>query len=186
MICLAGLGNPGAEYARTRHNIGFQVIDWLAARHGITVSRSRMRCQYGRGRIAGTDCLLVKPQTFMNNSGDAVGRVCAYYRLQPSEVVVIYDDLNLDLGVMRLRRGGSDGGHKGLRSVIHWLGTDQVPRLRLGIGRPPAGQNAVHYVLSPFARSEGERVSKLVDEAAAASELLSGEGLEAAMNRYNS
>lgn len=185
MICLVGLGNPGAEYAHTRHNVGFHVIDRLAARHGLTVSRSRMRCQYGRGRIAGADCLLVKPQTFMNESGDAVGRVCAYYRLQPSDVVVIHDDLNLDLGVMRLRRGGSDGGHKGLRSVIHWLDTDQVPRLRLGIGRPPAGANAVQYVLSPFARSEQDRVAEMLEEATAAVELLLAESFEVAMNRYN-
>lgn len=186
MHCLVGLGNPGAQYAETRHNVGFLVVDRLAERHQVGVTRRRHRALYGRGKVGGEDCLLVKPQTFMNDSGDAVMRVLLYYRLHPSDVLLIYDDLNLDLGVMRLRRGGSDGGHKGVRSVIHYLDTDQVARLRLGIGRPPEGANAINYVLSPFARSEMDRVGEMIDAAADAVELVLREGLEVAMNRFNS
>lgn len=186
MHVLVGLGNPGAQYAETRHNVGFLVIDRLADRHRIAVSRGRHRALFGRGRICGEDCLLVKPQTFMNDSGDAVLRLLRYYHLQPSDVLLITDDLNLDLGAMRLRRGGSDGGHKGVRSVIHYLDTDQVPRVRLGIGRGPEGQGSIDYVLSPFAPSERERAQEMVEKAADAVECVLAEGLEAAMNQYNS
>ena len=185
MHVLVGLGNPGAQYAETRHNVGFLVVDRLATRHQITVSRQRHRALFARGRIGGEDCLLVKPQTFMNDSGEAVARLLMYYRLQPADVLLIYDDLALDLGVMRLRRGGSDGGHKGVRSVIHYLDTDQVARLRLGIGRGPEGHSSIDYVLSSFARSERERAEEMVDKAADAVECVLREGLEAAMNRYN-
>ncbi|MBU0611047.1 MAG: aminoacyl-tRNA hydrolase [Armatimonadetes bacterium] len=186
MHCLVGLGNPGAQYAETRHNVGFLVIDRLAARHQIGVTRGRHRALYGRGKIDGEDCLLVKPQTFMNDSGDAVLRVLLYYRLQPEDVLLIYDDIALDLAVMRLRRGGSDGGHKGVRSVIHYLDTNQIARLRLGVGVPPAGVSAVNYVLSPFARSEQERAREMVEFGADAVEVCVREGLEVAMNRFNS
>jgi peptidyl-tRNA hydrolase, PTH1 family len=185
MHVLVGLGNPGAQYAETRHNVGFLVIDRLAARHQVGVTRQRHRAFYGRGRLAGEDCLLVKPQTFMNDSGDAVLRLLLYYRVQPSDVLLIYDDLALDLGVMRLRRGGSDGGHKGVRSVIHYLDTDQVARLRLGIGRGPEGHGNIDYVLSPFAKSERERAQEMVDRATEAVECVLREGLDVAMNKYN-
>jgi len=186
MRCIVGLGNPGAQYAETRHNVGFLVLDRLAERRQIGVTRGRHRALFGRGQIAGEDCLLVKPQTFMNDSGVAVRRVLQYYRLEPADVLLVYDDIALDLGVMRLRRGGSDGGHKGVRSVIHLLGTDQIARLRLGVGRPPEGASAINYVLSPFARSERERAEQMVGDAADAVELVLREGLEVAMNRYNS
>ena len=186
MHCLVGLGNPGAQYAETRHNVGFHVIDRLAERHQVGVTRGRHRALFGRGKIAGEDCLLVKPQTFMNESGDAVARVLLYYRLQPSDVLLVYDDIVLDLGVLRLRRGGSDGGHKGVRSVIHYLHTDQIARLRMGVGRPPEGESAINFVLSPFARSERERAEVMVDRAADAVELCLREGLDVAMNRHNS
>ncbi len=186
MRCLVGLGNPGAQYAETRHNVGFLVVDRLAQRHQVGVTRGRHRALFGRGRIGDEDCLLVKPQTFMNDSGDAVLRLLLYYRLEPADVLLVYDDINLDLGVMRLRRGGSDGGHKGVRSVLHYLHTDQVARLRLGIGRPPEGASAINYVLSPFARSEMDRAQEMVDQAADAVEAVLREGLEVAMNRYNS
>lgn len=185
MHCLVGLGNPGAEYAATRHNVGWHVADELARRHGLELSRRRLRSHFGRGIIAGQDCLLVKPQTFMNDSGDAVARVLMYFRLPVSSVLLLYDDLNLDLGVMRFRRGGSDGGHKGVRSVLQHLHTQEVPRLRLGIGRPPPGMDAIHYVLTPFSRSEADRHREMVERAAEAVELYLKQGMEAAMNAYN-
>lgn len=185
MFCLVGLGNPGSEYAETRHNVGFHAIDLLAQRHDITVSRHRHRALFGRGQVAGQDCLLVKPQTFMNDSGDAVLRLLLYYHIAVADVLVVYDDLALELGAIRIRRGGSDGGHKGLRSVSHYLHTQEVARVRLGIGAPPEGGNAINYVLSRFAKSELERVEDMVFRAAGAVETCLKEGLEVAMNRYN-
>lgn len=186
MLCLVGLGNPGQEYAETRHNVGFRVIDLLAVRHQIAVTRRRHRAVYGRGRIGDQECLLVKPQTFMNSSGDAVLRLLLYYHLTPGDVLVIYDDLALDLGVLRLRRSGSDAGHKGLRSIIHYLRTDEVARLRLGIGQLPPGGDAQNYVLSGFAKSEQDRVDEMIVRGAEAAEVYAREGLDVAMNRFNS
>lgn len=185
MFCLVGLGNPGSEYAETRHNVGFRAIDLLAERHQVTVTRHRHRALFGRGQVAGEDCLLVKPQTFMNDSGDAVLRLLLYYHVSPADVIVIYDDMALDLGAIRLRRNGSDAGHKGLRSIIHYLRTDEVARVRLGIGKPPEHSNAVNYVLSKFAKSDAEKVEEMIFRAAQAVEVCLKEGLEVAMNRYN-
>lgn len=186
MHCLVGLGNPGREYAATRHNVGWQVLDELALRHGVEIGRRRLRAHYGRGVVAGQDCLLVKPQTFMNDSGEAVARVLMYYRLPVTSVLLVYDDLALDLGVLRFRRGGSDAGHKGVRSVIQHLHTPDLARLRLGIGRPHPGANVMHYVLSPFARSEADRAREMVVRGAEAVEAYLREGLDKAMNTYNS
>ncbi len=186
MYCIVGLGNPGEEYAATRHNVGFLVIDQLAARHQINLGRKRHRALYGRGKIAGQDCLLVKPQTFMNDSGDAVLRLQLFYQLQPADMLIIYDDIALELGVLRLRRSGSAGGHKGMLSVIQYLETEQIPRLRLGIGPLPEGQTALQYVLSPFSEEELPRAQAMIAQAAEAVEAVLREGLEAAMNRYNS
>lgn len=185
MYCLVGLGNPGSEYAETRHNVGFHVIDLLALRNNVPVTRHRHRALFGRGMVAGEDCLLVKPQTFMNDSGDAVLRLLLYYHLNPADVIVVYDDLALDLGVIRLRRNGSDAGHKGLRSLIHYLKTPEITRVRLGIGRPPEGGNAINYVLSKFAKSEAEKVEEMVFRAAQAMESCLKDGLDVAMNKYN-
>ena len=185
MFCLVGLGNPGSEYAETRHNVGFRAIDLLATKHNVPVTRHRHRALFGRGTVAGEDCLLVKPQTFMNDSGDAVLRLLLYYHIAPAEVILVHDELALDLGVIRLRRGGSDAGHKGVRSVIHYLKTPEIARVRLGIGRTPEGGNAINYVLSKFAKSEGEKVEEMVFRAAQAVETCLKEGLEVAMNRYN-
>lgn len=185
MFCLVGLGNPGSEYAETRHNVGFRAIDLLAERNQVAVSRHRHRALFGRGQVAGEDCLLVKPQTFMNDSGDAVLRLLLYYHVPVSNVIVIYDDMALDLGVIRVRRSGSDAGHKGLRSIIHYVRTDEVARVRLGIGKPPENSNAINYVLSKFAKSDAEKVEEMVFRAAQAVELCLKEGLEVAMNRVN-
>lgn len=185
MLCLVGLGNPGSEYAETRHNVGFHVIDLLATRHQIQVTRHRHRALFGRGQIGGQDCLLVKPQTFMNDSGDAVLRLLLYYHLTPADVLLIYDDLALDLGMMRLRRGGSDGGHKGVRSVIAYLKTADIARLRLGIGKPSEGTSAINFVLSRFAKSDGAKVEEMLDRAAQAVEAYVKEGIEVTMNRFN-
>ncbi len=185
MRCIVGLGNPGPEYARTRHNVGAMVIDRLAERHGIALATRRHHALFGRGALSGVETLLVEPQTFMNNSGDAVRRILAYYELGPEHLLVVMDDINLPLGVLRIRRSGTDGGQKGLRSIIQHLKTPDIARLRLGVGQLPAGRDATAYVLSPFRASEREAAATALDRAADAVEVALAEGLEAAMNRYN-
>ena len=183
VICC--LGNPGAEYARTRHNVGWLVADVLAARHGIELSRRRMRALFGRGTIQGQDVLLVKPQTFMNDSGDAARRIVQFYKIAREDFIAVYDDSALELGVIRLRPGGSDAGHKGMRSLATHLQTQQIARLRLGVGMPPPGMDARSWVLSEFKPSERERVQEMVERAADALECWLAEGLETAMSRFN-
>jgi len=186
MRCLVGLGNPGSAYAATRHNVGFRVADLLAARHGIDVSKRRHQALLGRGRIGEVEVILVKPQTFMNDSGIAVRRLLEYYRLEPQHLLVVCDDINLDLGQLRLRRGGSPGGQKGLRSIGQHLGQTDFARLRIGVGRLEVGRDATSFVLSPFRASERDAAAEAVGRAAEAVECALRDGLETAMGRYNS
>ncbi len=185
MHCIVGLGNPGREYGSTRHNIGFWTVDALAEVHGIAVQRRRFRSLFGKGRIADEEVLLVKPQIFMNNSGQPVDLVARFYQLRPSDLLIIYDDIALEPGRLRLRRKGSAGGHKGMQNIMDCLGTDEIPRLRLGIGSPPPAQDARHYVLSPFTTAEQEAAEQLVAEAIKCVELVIKDGIEATMNRFN-
>ncbi|MGQ9730491.1 MAG: aminoacyl-tRNA hydrolase [Candidatus Zipacnadales bacterium] len=186
MRCIVGLGNPGPEYALTRHNVGFRVVDCLAERHGISVVKRRHGALVGRGRVGDLDILLVQPQTFMNNSGPVVRKLLTYYRLGPSHLLVISDDINLDLGQLRLRRSGSPGGQKGLQSIVQHLGTSDFVRLRVGVGRLAPGQDAVRFVLSPFRTDEQEAAADAILRAANAVDCALLEGLEIAMNRFNS
>ena len=186
MYCIIGLGNPGPKYAETRHNVGFRVIDLLAARHQFPTPQRILQAIIGRGKIKSSQVLLGKPMTFMNESGRAISRVCAHFDLSPTDLLVIYDDINIDLGMLRLRREGSSGGHKGMQSIIDHLGTEQIPRLRLGSGRLPAEAEARSFVLAPFAKDEEEVAQQLIEQAADAVECLLTEGMEAAMCRCNS
>ena len=183
--CIIGLGNPGPQYAETRHNVGFRVIDLLAQRHRFPSPQHMLQAVIGEGEIGGAQVLLVKPMTFMNESGRAVARVCAHFDLSPEDLLVIYDDINIDLGMLRLRRAGSSGGHKGMQSIIDYLGTEQIPRLRLGIGRLPPGAEARGFVLSPFESEEEEAAEELIQRAFAAVECVLAEGMEAAMRQFN-
>ena len=185
MHCIVGLGNPGREYGNTRHNIGFWVVDALADAHGIAANRRRFRSLFGKGRIGSHEVLLVKPQIFMNNSGQPVDLVARFYKVDPSDIVIIYDDIALDIGKMRLRRKGSAGGHRGMQNIIDCMGTDEIPRLRLGIGSPPQTQDSRHYVLSPFKRSEEPAIERLIDDAAACVRYLLDNGIDDAMNEFN-
>ena len=191
MHLILGLGNPGEEYRDTRHNVGFRVVDELARRWQVAVDR--LECNSLAGRLAradgeGGDALLAKPQTYMNRSGYAARCFAERYDLEPSAVLVVYDEVNLPLGRVRLRRSGSPAGHRGLESVIENLRTAEVPRLRLGLaaaaGRP-LGEDMVDYVLSPFSPDELEIVAGMVRLAADACETWLREGVEAAMNRHN-
>jgi peptidyl-tRNA hydrolase, PTH1 family len=185
MRCIVGLGNPGPEYARTRHNAGAMAVERLAARQGIPLTARRHHALYGRGTVAGVPALLALPQTFMNASGEAVRRLLAYYGLGPEHLLVAVDDINLPLGAIRVRRSGSDGGQKGLRSIGRHLGTTEFARLRIGVGALPPGRDATAFVLSPFRASERAEAEAAIDRAADAIQVAVGEGIEAAMNRYN-
>ncbi len=181
MPVVIGLGNPGPSYAGTRHNIGFRVAEGLLGGRGKWTREEA--AETARARIAGEEVLLVRPQSFMNRSGEAVRMLQERGGLAPEETLVVLDDFLLDFGRLRLRRGGSDGGHNGLAAVLEVLQTDQVPRLRLGVGPVPPGESDIDFVLAPFA--PGEEVSGLVERGCAAARCWLAEGIEAAMNRFN-
>ena len=183
MKLIVGLGNPGREYQGTRHNVGFAAIDVLARRHGIHVRSRRNKALVGEGVIGGSEVVLAKPLTFMNLSGQAVGGLVRRYRLDFSDITVICDDVNLPLGRLRVRAGGSAGGHKGLRSIIHSLGAEEFARIRIGIGSP-AG-DMVDHVLSRFRKVERRIASEAVGKAADAAEAILTAGIEQAMNQFN-
>lgn len=185
MKLVVGLGNPGSRYRRTRHNVGFMVVDRLAARWGVAVVGRRHEAEIGVGAVAGARATLSKPQTYMNASGDAVAKLRRSCRAQTGEIVVVHDDLDLPLGRLRLRVGGSAGGHQGVASLIAALGPEFV-RVRVGIGRPPGERDPVDFVLEPFTAEESSVVEKAIERAADGVESLLREGIERAMNIFNS
>ena len=178
---VAGLGNPGSQYADTRHNIGFMVIDCLAGKKGVTFSRS---ASWGSSWGKWGDTLLVKPLRYMNQSGEVIGRFVHYFKIQPEAILVVVDDAALPLGRLRLRTSGSDGGHNGLRSIIEYLG-ETFMRLRIGIGASVEAEPLIDHVLGKFDRTERATVDKAVERAAEAIEHVAQEGIASAMNNYN-
>lgn len=185
MWAVIGLGNPGRRHVRDRHNAGFMVLDRIAERWGASVERVLHHAHVGEAMLAGERVLLVKPQEYMNASGLAAGSVARYYRLPPGMLVVVHDDMDLPLGHVRVRRNGGAAGHKGVTSLIDHLGDRDFPRIRLGIGRPPAGGDPAEFVLAPFGGDEQELARAGVERAAEAVEVLIVEGAERAMNRFN-
>ena len=187
MYLLVGLGNPGVEYALTRHNIGFRVIDELARRCGVRLKQTVGEALSVQTSLAGQKVVLACPLTYMNRSGIAVKALLRHYTLDVARLLVFYDDLDLPLGRLRLRPSGGSGGHRGMESLIGLLGTHNFPRLRLGVGREYlAGEEAVaDYLLTPFSAAEEESVHDVVSRAAAAAELYLRGGMDAAMNRCN-
>ncbi|MEM8960738.1 MAG: aminoacyl-tRNA hydrolase [Acidobacteriota bacterium] len=182
---IVGLGNPGTDYVATRHNVGFRVVELLAERQ--RVDMGDLRACRARGAKVG-DRLWVMPQTYMNRSGFTVRCLVERYNLEPEQVLIVYDEVHLALGRLRLRPKGSPAGHRGLESVLEALGTDLVPRLRLGVGGedgPPAGEDLVDFVLAPFADAEHTEVDAMVARAADACEMWAAQGIEAAMQSYN-
>jgi PTH1 family peptidyl-tRNA hydrolase len=182
MKAIVGLGNPGREYSGTRHNIGFDVVDEVARRWDARLRPWKSVAE--AAVVSGRDVVLVKPQTFMNLSGDAVSRVVAFHKLDPADVMVVVDEVQLPLGRLRIRRAGSAGGHNGLKSIIQHLGTE-FPRLRIGVGRGDAQWDLADHVLSKFGRDERDTAAEAVVRAADAVELFVDQGLEAAMSRFN-
>lgn len=186
MFLIVGLGNPGMQYALTRHNIGFWVVDVLAGRAGVNLEKVCCRSYVAQAALAGKKVVLAKPLTYMNRSGKAVRDLLQYYALQQEKLLVVYDDLDLPPGRLRLRSKGGSGGHRGMSSVLTFVGGDQFARLRLGIGRPSGGaENGANYVLTPFTAAEEKNMLKVAESAADAVEIFLAQGLEAAMNRYN-
>lgn len=185
MRLVVGLGNPGARYRRTRHNVGFLVVDALAARAGAGKGREEWDAWVADATVGGSDVLLVKPLTFMNRSGVAVERLAARYGMSPGDLLVVVDDLALELGSLRIRERGSHGGHNGLRSLIEVLGTDDFPRVRVGIRKDELPDDLAGYVLSDFPQEDVLVVQESVGRAAEAVECVIREGALAAMSRYN-
>lgn len=191
VLLIVGLGNPGSDYAGNRHNVGFWCLNRLARRHGITFKHSRT-ASVGEGTIAGQPVILVKPRTFVNRSGDAVAPLLRKYKLQPQQILAVYDELDLPVGVVRLRPKGSHGGHNGMKSIIAAVGSDDFPRIRIGIGRPlingkPSWDPDViaGYVLSDPPPDERKLLEEAAERAADAIEAFLREGLDRAMNRFN-
>jgi PTH1 family peptidyl-tRNA hydrolase len=182
---VVGLGNPGSSYARSRHNAGFWVVERLAERHGLRFSSRAYEAEVARGRIGDASVVLLKPRTYMNLSGRAVGRARRDLGLEPGEILVVYDDADLPLGRIRVRRSGSAGGHHGVESVIEGLGSRDFPRVRVGIGRPGSGRVPAEYLLERLSPEELEAFRDAIERAADAVETCVGEGIEAAMNRFN-
>ena len=186
MYIIAGLGNPTKEYEGTRHNVGFDVIDRLSERYNIDVTMERHRALIGKGMIAGQKVILVKPQTYMNLSGESIRSVIDYYKVDPeTELIVIYDDISLGVGQLRIRAKGSAGGHNGIKNIIANLGTDVFPRIKIGVGEKPKKYDLADYVLGHFSKEDRELMEEGYDRADhAVGMILNGE-IEAAMNQYN-
>ena len=182
---IAGLGNLGRQYSQTRHNIGFMVVDRLAQRLGLAFKRVQLRALVSDGHYADQRILLAKPQTYMNDSGQAVGALRRFYKIPLECLMVAHDEVDLPFGTMRIRPGGGSAGQKGVTSIIASLGTEEFPRLRMGVGRPPGGRVAAAYVLQEFSRAETELLPEILDRAVDALLVFVTEGLEKAMNRFN-
>lgn len=185
MIIIAGLGNPGAEYEHTRHNMGFDVVDELARRWGVTLWKEDMQAKIASCVQSGEKVLLVKPLTYMNNSGDAVGAIARYYKAEPDDVYIVCDDLDLPPGKTRIRKKGASGGHNGIKSLIAHLGTEDFPRFRIGVGHPKDGHTVIEHVLG---RPYGDDIKK-IEEAklytADSLEYALEAGIDKAMNKFN-
>ena len=185
MYLIAGLGNPGEKYEGTRHNVGFAVIDELEAKHHIPVQSKEHKALVGRGIIGGEKVLLVKPQTFMNLSGDAIAEIAAYYKSPAEEVLVIFDDISLPVGQLRLRQKGSAGGHNGIKSIIARLGSENFPRIKVGVGDKPAQMDLADHVLGHVHGEEKSAIADGILGASKAVEVFLTDGMSEAMNRYN-
>lgn len=186
MYIIAGLGNPEKKYMNTRHNIGFDVIDAIAEKNDIVVGEKKHKAVIGKGIVAGQKAVLVKPLTYMNLSGESVRSVIDFYKVdEKSELIVISDDVSLDMGQIRIRKRGSDGGHNGLKNIIMHLGHDEFIRVRMGVGEKPPRMDLADYVLGHFSAKEREVMNEGARTATLAIETIIAEGPDAAMNRYN-
>lgn len=186
MFIIAGLGNPTLQYEGTRHNVGFDVIDMLADRYNISVDGRKGRALVGKGIIEGQKVLLVKPQTYMNLSGESLRELVNYYKIdEEHELLVIYDDISLDVGQLRIREKGSAGGHNGIKNIILHLGTEIFPRIKVGVGEKPKGWDLADYVLGRYSAEDRKIIDEAQKEAAEAVKMMVMDDIRGAMNRYN-
>ena len=185
MYMIAGLGNPGKEYNNTRHNIGFALIDALAEEYDINVMDVKLKALTGKGMIGGQKVLLVKPLTFMNLSGESIRPLADYYKVDPEDILIVYDDISLAPGQLRIRAKGSAGGHNGIKSIIAHLGTQEFPRVKVGVGEKPSRMDLADYVLGHFSKEEQATMADAVKEAADAVCEIVNVGIEQAMNDHN-
>lgn len=186
MYFIVGLGNPGLQYENTRHNVGFMTIDYLANKYDIDVRKLKFKSLYGQGEISGHKVMLIKPQTYMNNSGEAIRELKNFYKFDIDKLIVIYDDIDIDFGTIRIRKKGSAGSHNGMKSIIYQIQDDQFPRIKVSIGKKPEKLDLANFVLSGFSQEE---VGVLEDEirlAAEGIEIILKEDIDKAMNRCNS
>lgn len=183
MYLIVGLGNPGNEYNNTRHNIGFDAIEAIASKYNIHINREKFKGVYGEGFINNEKVILFMPTTYMNLSGEAVRPIMDFYKLTEEDLIVIYDDISLDVGRMRIREKGSAGGHNGIKSIIAHLGTDIFSRIKVGVGQPKG--DLVKHVLGKFSKEEREVLNKLLDEVTKATETIIKEDTKDAMNKFN-
>ncbi len=184
MYIIAGLGNPGKKYENTRHNMGFIAIDLLAEEFGIKVDKLKFKSLVGEGRIAGQRVLLMKPQTYMNLSGEAIREAVNFYKIEPEELIVIYDDIDIPTGTFRIRKKGSAGTHNGMRSVVYQIQSDQFPRIRVGIGSEKK-VDLIHYVTGGVSKSEKELLEDALVKAAKSAACIVEKGIDKAMNEFN-
>ncbi len=184
-MLIVGLGNPGIEYEKTRHNVGFKVVEMLANTLGVSVCRKGYKSLWGKGKINNKDVFLAKPQTFVNLSGESVFALLKGLNIDPASLLIIHDDLDLPFGEVRVKKSGGSGGHNGLRSIINILGTGDFGRIRVGIGRPPGRQDPAVYVLKPFTKGQREEAEFAVKNASDAALAIVKDGYEVVMNEFN-
>lgn len=185
LFLIAGLGNPGSRYDNTRHNVGFATVDLIASQNNIKISKLKHKAVYGEGSIEGSRVIISKPQTFMNLSGESIRDMVEWYKMPSSHIIIIYDDVDLPYGKIRIRPKGSSGTHNGMRSILYQLATEDFPRIRIGIGRPPEGWDLADYVLGKFNESDRKTMDESIKKAADAAREIIKSGAESAMNKFN-
>ena len=185
MYLIAGLGNPTKTYEGTRHNVGFDMIDVLGNKFGIDVTTKKHKALVGHGIIEGMRVILAKPQTYMNLSGESIREIADFYKIEPENIIIIYDDISLDVGRLRIRKKGSAGGHNGIKNIIAHLGTQEFPRIKVGIGEKPEGWDLADYVLSKYSKEEQKALDEASEGVIGAVKLIVMDDIDGAMNQYN-
>ena len=185
MYIIIRLGNPGKKYEHTRHNAGFDAIDKLAEKYNIKMDKLKHKALIGEGRIGTEKVVLVKPQTYMNLSGESIVSICQFYKPEFDKVIVMYDDIDLDVGKLRIRKKGSAGSHNGMKSIIKCIGTQEFPRIRIGVSKPPEGWDLADFVLSRFPKEQQGDLEESFERAVLTVEEIIDSGIESAMNKYN-
>ena len=185
MYIIAGLGNPGSKYEKTRHNMGFNTINKISQQYNIEVKQNKFQALYGSGMIEKEKVILLKPQTYMNLSGNSVKEVVDFYKIEKEKILVIYDDMDIEPGKIKIRKKGSAGGHNGMKSIIQMIGTEEFPRIRVGIGRPIRKDDEINYVIGAIPEEDLKRLDEGIEKAQKAVEEILRNGVDSAMNKYN-